>query len=150
MPSVKRVGSFKASNSRAGYGPLIVKISGKYELHFIYKSGRQEFELFKNQHSKTIWGRIVSVEVVSLRSQHSKELCDYLRVANERGEQLDFKVNGFDQMLAGVNDFSQLFTEIRTSKSMNLLAIYLILLNTSLGFVCHNSNVHDQNGMMNQ
>ena len=146
-PPIQRVGSFKAEASRAGFGPVIVAIGGKCELQMLYKTGRQELEFYKLEHSKSIWGQIMKIEVISNKSKHSGEVCEYLRMSNVEGDKLDFKVKGFDPTIGGFSDFSQMFCELRTGRSIQLLSTYLTLLTTSPGFVLHNPDIHNKHGI---
>ena len=95
----QRVGSFKVTSSRAGYGPVILSLGGKFELQMVYKTGRQELEFFKNHHSKSIWGYITNIDVISDKSINTGEMSEYFRISNEDGEILDFKVKGFDPII---------------------------------------------------
>ena len=112
----------------------------------LYKNGRQELNFMQAADKESLWGFVVNVELVTQKSEKTDQVCEYLRVTNEEGLVKDFKVLGFDQTIAGVNDFSNVFTEVRTGKSMSLIALYLTLMITSPGFISHNSDVHDING----
>ena len=113
----------------------------------LYKTGRQELEFFKKE-TEVLWGCVHKMEVIIQKSDKNGNMTEYFRVTNEDGAKKDFKVHGFDQTLAGFNEFSRIFSEIRTGKSLQLLAHYMTLLTSSHGFLGHNKDIHERHGFL--